>query len=440
MSGRSGGRRLFGAPILLQDWDSEAEESAAEYWELFLDLLLVAAASSLADQFKDDQDFWSFALYFFILVNGWYLYAHHITTRFQDASLTHSLVLFGYIIGFGVAIVNVGAPAQFAVGALVQRISVLVMLAQIAHFIPRARFFCGALASLIGFAMVGLLVAASTSSDKYAKSGLWMAALIELFGESLFIFVLRGPRLVPVNIEHTKERLGALELIMLGETALSVTITYRELDQEGIIGNAKTRYYWVLVLSFLLIFMFCLLYFHLEPKPQNHAIRRSRMHGILLMILHKLLGLALLTMGTSVKLVVEAVILQEETTSKFVYRCLGWGVGAALLILFIIRYLHFGGRSELNFGNKVLVFGQHPNLDRILNIWWFQVAIAWPIPFIGIATGVTTRDPLVSMALHAGLLFVLCVVESFYSHTLEDKVAVQCPTREGERQPLVDNP
>lgn len=157
------------------------------------------------------------------------------------------------------------------------------------------------------------------------------------------------------------------------------------------------------------------------------------------MILHKLLGLALLTMGTSVKLVVEAVILQEETTSEFVYRSLGWGVGAALLILFIIRYLHFGGRSELNFGNKILVFGQHPNLDRILNIWWFQVAIAWPIPFIGIATGVTTRDPLVSMALHAGLLFVLCVVESFYSHTLEDKVAVQCPTSEGERQPLVDH-
>ena len=52
--GSSRGRRLFGAPVLLQDWDSEAEEGAAQYWELFLDLLLVAAASSLTDDFKEN--------------------------------------------------------------------------------------------------------------------------------------------------------------------------------------------------------------------------------------------------------------------------------------------------------------------------------------------------------------------------------------------------
>ena len=38
------GRRLRGAPVLLQDWDEEVEEGAAQYWELFLDLLLVAAS------------------------------------------------------------------------------------------------------------------------------------------------------------------------------------------------------------------------------------------------------------------------------------------------------------------------------------------------------------------------------------------------------------
>ena len=48
------GRKLVGAPILLQDWDSEAEEGAAKYWELFLDLLMVAAASAVADGLKED--------------------------------------------------------------------------------------------------------------------------------------------------------------------------------------------------------------------------------------------------------------------------------------------------------------------------------------------------------------------------------------------------
>ena len=440
MSRSSSGRKLFGSPILLQDWDREAEEGAAQYWELFLDLLLVAAASSLADHFKEDQDFWSFALYFFILVNGWNLYTHHITTRFQDASLAHSLVLFVYFIGFGVCIVNVGNPAQFAAGALVQRISVLVMVAQIARCIPRARYFCAVLAGLTGVTMVGLLVAVSPSSKKWKVMGLWMAALIELLGELFLVVILEGPRLVPINIEQSKERLGALELIMLGETALSVTITYRELDQEDIVGQTKNRYYWVLGLSFLLIFMFCLLYFHMLPEPQNHALRRSRWHGTLLMLVHKVLGLALLAVGTSVKLVVEAVMLEEETESQFVYRLLGWGVGAALLVLYLIRLLHFGGRSELHFGNSTLVYGQRPDLDRIATIWWIQVAIAWPIPFIGVALGVTTHDPFSCLALHAGLLFLLCVVESFYSHTLEKAVADQCPARhEGERQPLVDH-
>jgi len=82
----SSGRKLIGAPILLQDWDSVAEEGAAQYWELFLDLLLVAAASSIADQFKetlsDEGSFWEFIVFFSVAMNAWLLYTHHYTARF----------------------------------------------------------------------------------------------------------------------------------------------------------------------------------------------------------------------------------------------------------------------------------------------------------------------------------------------------------------------
>lgn len=185
-----------------------------------------------------------------------------------------------------------GDPPEFAAGAILQRVSVLVMIGNIAHCLPRARYFCAALASLTGVSVVGLILGLLAPSDKVAASGLWMAAIAELLGELFLVMFLEGSRLIPVNIEHSKERLGALELIMLGETALSVTITYRELDQEAIVGDTKSRYYWVLGLSFLLIFMFCLLYFHLQPLASNHAFRRSRLHGSLLLLVHKLLALA----------------------------------------------------------------------------------------------------------------------------------------------------
>jgi low temperature requirement protein LtrA len=165
-------------------------------------------------------------------------------------------------------------------------------------------------------------------------TGLWVAAGVKFLGELILVSFVERRHLVPVNIEHSKERLGALELIMMGETVLSVTLTYRELDRDDIIHDALNSFYWVLGLSYMLIFMFTLLFFHLQPAPEEHAFRRSAWHGTLLLLAHKLLGLALLVVGVSVKLVVEAVLLQEELT-LFAYRLMGWSVGTASLVLFL---------------------------------------------------------------------------------------------------------
>jgi low temperature requirement protein LtrA len=307
---REGIRRLFGSPVLLQDWDSEAEEGAAHYFELFLNLLLVAAASSVADQFKQDENFREFSVFYSIMVNGWMLYTHHITTRFEDKSLAHSMLLFCYLIGFGYSIVNVGFKDvhAFAAGAILQRASVLIMLANIASCLPRARYFCNILAALTVVATVGLCFAC-WGGETAAVTGLWVAAGVEFCGELILVSFVERRHLVSVNIEHSKERLGALELIMMGETALSVTLTYRELERDDIIHGTQNSYYWVLGLSYMLIFMFTLLFFHLQPAPKEHAFRRSAWHFTLLLLAHKLLGLALLAVGVSVKMVVEAVLL-----------------------------------------------------------------------------------------------------------------------------------
>jgi len=431
-------RKLFGSPVLLQDWDRVADEGAAKYWELFLDLLLVAAASALADQFKEDRDFVNFVLYFLILVNSWFLYTHHVATRFEDDSLAFSFLLFVYFYGFGISIVNVGDADKFAAGSLLQRFCVLVMLASVAFHIPRARYSCAFLAIITSVTMVALLVALVTGSETVATAGLWIAALFEVFTEWLLVCTTDIRRFTPVNIEQTKDRMGALVLIMLGETALSVTLTYREMDKNDIVGDRKSRYYLVLGLAFLLIFMVCLLYFHMSPEPANHAIRRSKYRATAWLQSHKILGVALLAVGTSVKFIVESVIVEDEH-DLFVDKLLTLGIGTTLVIMVFMRYLHFGRQSEFHIGEKTLVWGLYPDLDWIGNVWWATFVIACALPFIGCVTGVMAHNPLTSLAVNAALLLVLTLLETFYASTIQNAVDARISSSDGERQPLVED-
>lgn len=442
----SRGRKLFGAPVLLQDWDENVEEGAFQYWELFLDLLLVAAASSITDQFKENLTAVDeFVVFYMCIINAWLLYTHHITTRFQDNSLAHSIVLFFYCIGFGICIVNTGyAYVQtFCCGALLQRATVVVMLISVYVAIPRARYMVGVIGLLTVTTIILLGIVMIWGSEIQEKPVVmaifWIAALLEFLGEMLMANVLVRQRMVPINIDQTKERLGAMELVMLGESILSVCMIYRELlSEEKAGGEEETKetnsqslmwgiqpYYFVLSYSFLLIFMFLLLYFHMQPSPSDHAFRRSRFHGTALFLLHKVLGLAYLAVGTSIKLVVESVLLDESLPSA-ADRLMGYGVGASILILFGMRWLHYAGRGHINFGDKCMHFGVDSHLDNLASMWWTTVFVAGFPPIIGVATGWTLQfSPLAMTGIHAWYVFFLVLLESFFSHTLQEGAARQ---------------
>lgn len=366
------------------------------------------------------------------MMNGWILYSHHYSTRFKDASLAHSLVLFVYVFGFGVSIVNVGFEdqTQFVVGALIQRFAIFIMLAITGHSLPRARYSCKVIGLLTIVAVTGLCVALS-ANETVSRVGLWAAALAELTGEIFLVSCTDLRSFVPINIEQSKERLGALELVMLGETVLSVTLQYREGRNETTVTTSF--YYWVLGLSFLLIFMVTLLYFHMQPEPGEHAFRRSRFHGTACMVVHKILALALLAVGVSIKLIAEDV-LTNEPLSPQAAQLMGGGVGVFLLLLFFLRYLHYGGKPAIHFGHKVLRSGEHPDLDLVATAWWSTVGFAWVLPFLGIATGTTMKSPVAAIAWHAIYLFVLCVLESTFSHKIEDGLSHE--TSAGEHQHL----
>lgn len=207
------GRRLFSTATLRQDWHVEATAVNPGYWELFVDLLLVAAASAMADTFKEDQSWHGmceFLLIYMAIINGWLLYTHHYTSRFHEASLGHTLVLFFYLLGMAVTIVNASyeTAAAFSMGIIVQRAAWLVMLVPLATQLPRTKDF---VVSLGATTLLSLLPHLVVACHPQRAVYMWTVAfLIDSLTEFILAVSLPGTKLVPINIEHTKDRLGVL--------------------------------------------------------------------------------------------------------------------------------------------------------------------------------------------------------------------------------------
>lgn len=207
------GRRLFSTATLRQDWHMEATAVNPGYWELFVDLLLVAAASAMADTFKEDQSWYGmyeFLLIYMAIINGWLLYTHHYTSRFHEGSLGHTLVLFFYLLGMAVTIVNASyeTAAAFSTGVIVQRAAWLVMLVPVASQIPRAKNFVVSLGGTTVLSLVPHLVVACHS--QWAVYMWTVAFVLDTLSEVILVVSLPGTKLVPINIEHSKDRLGVL--------------------------------------------------------------------------------------------------------------------------------------------------------------------------------------------------------------------------------------
>eukprot|EP00527_Entomoneis_sp_CCMP2396_P005541 CAMPEP_0198144874 /NCGR_PEP_ID=MMETSP1443-20131203/19115_1 /TAXON_ID=186043 /ORGANISM="Entomoneis sp., Strain CCMP2396" /LENGTH=440 /DNA_ID=CAMNT_0043808357 /DNA_START=44 /DNA_END=1366 /DNA_ORIENTATION=+ len=408
------GRKLIGSPVLLQDWDDDAEEGAAKYWELFLDLLMVAAASAVADGLKENptwNGFNDFLILYFLFVNGWMLYTH-VTTRFEDGTFLHAMVLFVFILGNAICIVNANlktSASALAFGALLQRIAILLMLFSIHLCIPRARTFCEKFGTLVLLEAIVLTLVTCIGNDHQASTHFlfWVGICIELSSEFSLSFSMTREELVPINIEHTKDRLGILLLVMLGETVISTTIEYRRLTEAEEIHEYR-GYYWVLFWALVLVFFYTLLFFAMSPPPAFHALRRGKMHGSALMFFHKCMCGSVLAVGAAVKLTIEAVIVGEEL-GDFAVGLWSVSVGCSLIFLFGMRLLHYLG--------VVPSGSEPPHVIRLMHTWWLMFALSTLLPFLGLVFKI--RDPVTSIATYAGFLFVLCFIESSFTHVLE---------------------
>ena len=212
---------------------------------------------------------------------------------------------------------------------------------------------------------------------------------------------------------------------MLGETVISSTITYREYAEEEEGGESKT-YYIVLTLAFLLIFMFCLLYFNVQPQPKDHGLRRSRLLGTSVLIINKWLGMTLLMIGVSIKLVVEAVA-RDKTLSDFSNMLLTRAVGLSMILLLLSRLCHFGGRVPTR--------SAPAEVKQLMRLWWILFAVVSVIPFFL----PDLSHPIASLGCVSGLIFCFVLVESWFSHSLEDYLPGGDKSTEDEQSSLTES-
>ena len=372
-------------------------------------MLIVAITASISSNLlarQSSSGLVEFSVLYLVTVNGWFFYSHHYSSRFEDGSLTHSMTLFPFLMGTAICIVNANflTAGAFCFGAMLQRVVFLWILGGVYRSIERARPFCQVLCVPVILSAMTLLVGVLMPS--VAVYSLSIVAIMETLMEFVIAnFTLPGRDLIPINIEQTKDRLGALILIMLGETVVAATISNNAITTAAVVN--RTKYYWIMGLTFLLIFMFLLLFFHMQPSPKDHAFRRSRLIGCFYLFSHRLLGLILLAVGVSARLMVDAVMKGKNMT-RFGVTLTGSSVGGALTLLLAIRALHYAGLYPSPY--------HPPKVVALIVSWWCIMGLFPVIAFALILLDL--NDPVLSAAVHASLLFLLCVIETIFAHIL----------------------
>lgn len=442
-------RSLWTPPSLYHDWDQDYEERASGWWELFVDLLLVAACTNIADGFKENATavgLGRFLLQIFTFQTAWYGYVAH-TSRFKDTSLAHSALLLLYLGGTSSMVIyssGFGAVELrgYTVGMLVQRGALAIMYLNVAFHIARARYFAACIVFQLGIQITFLLVASAMhlesegTDDKTGSHGdgsgtvlwLWAATVIAERMSFPVLSCFLGRSLVPINIDHFADREGAFVMVVLGESVISEAISYRQLSD-----SSKSGYEYIIgaLIGFVMTFSLALMYFHVQPERKQHAYRISRARGLSMIQTHMLLTAALLALGTGTKLAMAAVSGNSEggggddaehhSASQMSYTqvwVLHGSLACVLVLLMVVRLLHYGGIEP-----------KSTDCDGVwrLKMWWWGVlGVWWVLPLVAggclvaADSGGDGVPPLQSLRICSGLTVAVMLIETSLTHCLQE--------------------
>ena len=335
--------RLWMRPTPHQEWGDAYEERAAEWWELFLDLVLVAACAVVADALHEHRTparLWAFLVQFLLFQTSWH-FLTHFSTRFSDESLAKTYVTLVYIVSLAAMAVHADALAAlrgFLVAMVVQRLALLCLYGAVVHRCARGRTFARFVSGVLCLS-VGLCAAAYAGLREPASvlAALTLVALVELLWVPV---VARWPQAdrAAINVEHQTGRDGCVVLVVLGESVVSAVIGYSALDR----GRATAAYYACMAFAFLFTFSLAMVYFYAQPPREEHAYRQSSLRGVSLLYVHHVLWTALLLVSVGTKGAMAAAVRGRRLPHSDLWLLYG-ATAAALVALFALRCTHYSG-------------------------------------------------------------------------------------------------
>jgi hypothetical protein len=161
--------------------------------------------------------------------------------------------------------------------------------------------------------------------------------------------------------------------------------------------------------SVLLLTLFGLLYYGLKEAAYSNAMEQSHVYRALLLMLLKLLGLALWTVGGCLSL-----FLLDNADNTYISNILGWSVGGSLILFLMLRV--FAGRPH----------------DWLEVLWilatWATYLFARILP---------PTSPMVQLSAYVVLVASLNILESWVSLVETTITSRQEEGNSGEEEPLL---
>jgi hypothetical protein len=243
---------------------------------------------------------------------------------------------------YGVTHASFETYRGFSEAMIFMRVSIFLMLSRVACYVDRAQPISALLAVFIGDAI--LCFALSAASDVESAAILWgFVAITELHVDLFLAVGLRGPLQIPYRFENIMNRFYAVLLAPIGAIAIDAFC------------HTKTNEQCLYIFSSLvLMILFGMLYYSFKEDIENRMRQRSHFEKASLLMMLKLLGYTLWTIG--------ACLLDEPNlhTHSFTSNVMGWMVGAALFCFFNLRSL--AGRRHNMVEGIWIVFSVAPFL------------------------------------------------------------------------------
>eukprot|EP01084_Bolivina_argentea_P116441 206900_1 len=314
-----------------QDWntveteyDEERnwEELKPHWFELFFDLMFVAAivhiSSEVADAFEHYDYIFIVTVFpqFGLLILCWLEQAlYH--SRFRMTQISDGFLRFvymGFVLLMGLSIGNTNYQTSqklFLIAYMFTKLIMCIMFIK-SSFIPRAinhsiYMIIENVLNIISVIFVEIFINSQ-------KQWIWVVIYSVLFLYSwfhmavfLYLHCIRDLGInIPINVPHIAERMGAFVLIILGETIISIMVQHVESTRNGIITA-----YTVTFSFFVIVYCIGKLYFGSQPSEyelhhhtKSHAMSTSVWRARIYKWFHILLFFGLLGLGLGSKITV----------------------------------------------------------------------------------------------------------------------------------------